>query len=216
MLRKYYKPAMPDNQINYREANSEDTTALSSIDSSFATNTIYTPTPAPSGSLGFTLTETPISPPLTKHFPDESSDLDSNPDTNTSYNYTLLAEPLPTTSNSTSTSKPKPIGFIATTYHPWNKRLQITTIEISPTHRGQGIGGKLIDLAERHAREEARLDVRYIWLEVSNVNAPAIKSYLRMGFEICGVDVSLYEGTEAKGEVGIFMWRSAGELLTGM
>lgn len=207
---------MPDNQINYREANSEDTTALSSIDSSFATNTIYTPTPAPSGSLGFTLTETPISPPLTKHFPDESSDLDSNPDTNTSYNYTLLAEPLPTTSNSTSTSKPKPIGFIATTYHPWNKRLQITTIEISPTHRGQGIGGKLIDLAERHAREEARLDVRYIWLEVSNVNAPAIKSYLRMGFEICGVDVSLYEGTEAKGEVGIFMWRSVRELLTGM
>lgn len=49
--------------------------------------------------------------------------------------------------------------------------------------------------------------MRYLWLEVSNVNAPAIGSYLRMGFEVCGVDVSLYEGTEARGEVGVFMWR---------
>lgn len=197
-------------QITFRKAKPEDTPALESIDSSFTTNSIYTANPAPSGSLGFTLTETPISPPLTKHFPDDSSDSDSESDESTENNYTLLAE-----DHHSTTPSPQIIGFIQTSYSPWNKRLTVTDIEISPSHRGRGVGRKLIDLAERRAtaREQEgeqggeKKEVKYLWLEVSNVDAPAIGSYLRMGFGVCGLDVSLYEGTEARGEVGVFMWR---------
>jgi ribosomal protein S18 acetylase RimI-like enzyme len=52
--------------------------------------------------------------------------------------------------------------------------------------------------------------VKYLWLEVSNVNGPAIRCYSKMGFRVCGLDVSLYEGTGSRGEVGVFMWRRFG------
>jgi ribosomal protein S18 acetylase RimI-like enzyme len=45
------------------------------------------------------------------------------------------------------------------------------------------------------------------WLETSNVNLPAVRAYERLGFRLCGLDTSLYEGTPAEGEVALFLCR---------
>ncbi|KAK2755027.1 hypothetical protein FQN54_006555 [Arachnomyces sp. PD_36] len=207
---------MPD-QIEYREAKPSDSAAIREIPNSFTTNSIYTLNPLTSSgsyssrTFGFTLTETPISPPLTKHFPEEDDDSSGedeeedkgNTTSKKKYTYNLLAlTPSPTNSI---------IGTISTTHSRWNKRLIIANIAIRPSNRGQGIGKTLMAKAEEHAlRELGGEEVKYLWLEVSNVNVPAIRSYEGMGFEVCGGDRSLYEGTEARGEVAVFMWRRCG------
>jgi ribosomal protein S18 acetylase RimI-like enzyme len=77
-------------------------------------------------------------------------------------------------------------GFIKTNYHAWNKRLIATYLVISPSYRGRGIGRKLMEIVIKRGHNihgAAR-----VWLEVTNINAPAIKAYLRMVFKICGLD----------------------------
>ncbi|MGC8488463.1 MAG: hypothetical protein ACP5QO_09645 [Clostridia bacterium] len=46
-----------------------------------------------------------------------------------------------------------------------------------------------------------------MWLEVSNLNVPAINAYEALGFTVVGLDTSLYRGTRARGEVALFMAR---------
>src|SRR5207249_997548 len=88
-------------------------------------------------------------------------------------------------------------GFVVTEYNPWNRRLTVADIEVAPTHRGRGVGRALMNHALEHAAERG---AGHVWLEVTNVNAPAIRAYQRMGFAFCGLDTSLYEGTESAGE----------------
>ena len=48
------------------------------------------------------------------------------------------------------------------------------------------------------------------WVETSNVNAPGIEAYRRLGFSICGFDLTLYAGTASEGQFAIFMARPLG------
>lgn len=41
-----------------------------------------------------------------------------------------------------------------------------------------------------HARQVTA--ARCLWLETQNVNYPAVQFYLRLGFELCGLDQTLY------------------------
>nr|WP_255650238.1 GNAT family N-acetyltransferase [Frankia sp. ArI3] len=93
-------------------------------------------------------------------------------------------------------------GFVATSFEPWNSRLTIGDIEVSPGYRRQGVGRTLMNYAFDFARE---CGAGHVWLEVTNINAPAIRAYLRMGFTFCGLDILLYEGTESAGERALFM-----------
>ncbi len=56
--------------------------------------------------------------------------------------------------------------------------------------------------AEEFARERG---AGHIWLEVTNINAPAIHAYRRMGFALCGLDTSLYEFTASAGEYALYL-----------
>ena len=56
----------------------------------------------------------------------------------------------------------------------------ICGIALFPEHRGNGVGTRLLDLAERHAREEG---FRKISLIVSEQNRGAMRLYERAGFE---------------------------------
>jgi RimJ/RimL family protein N-acetyltransferase len=49
------------------------------------------------------------------------------------------------------------------------------------------------------------LGARRVWLETSNVNAPGIAAYERLGYSLCGVDVTHYESTATASESAIFM-----------
>jgi hypothetical protein len=42
-----------------------------------------------------------------------------------------------------------------------------------------------------HRRAPGRL-AACLWLETRNVSYPAVQFYLRMGFQLCGLDQSLY------------------------
>ncbi|RSS64686.1 GNAT family N-acetyltransferase, partial [Streptomyces sp. WAC07061] len=65
-----------------------------------------------------------------------------------------------------------------------------------------GVGRELMERAVGFARERG---AGHIWLEVTNVNAPAIHAYRRMGFAFCGLDTALYHGTESEGEHALYM-----------
>ncbi|WP_435835286.1 GNAT family N-acetyltransferase [Streptomyces albus] len=95
-------------------------------------------------------------------------------------------------------------GYADTEYEPWNRRLTIADIEVAGPYQGRGIGRALMDHAIDWARSRG---AGHVWLEVTNINAPAIRAYQRMGFTFCGLDTSLYSGTESEGETALFMSR---------
>lgn len=184
--------------IVYRLARPEDAGAIEALDSSFTTATVFEVSDPGSGDgagSGFLLREVPVDPPVRKVFPPEEHDeqvfgggKDSDADARTfvALDGDLLC------------------GFAAVGYAPWNRRLTIEDIEVSPGHRGRGIGRALMECAERFACERG---AEHLWLEVSSVNAPAVHAYRRMGFTFCGLDTALYGGTPAAGEQALYMSR---------
>lgn len=138
---------------------------------------------------GFTLRETPVDPPLVKVFPEEEDDGGVG-------SGGLHVE--------VAVDAGLVRGFVAVGVEEWNRRLVVHTIAVAPTHRGAGVGQALMERACAHGR---RLGAHTAWLEVTNVNAPAVRAYRRMGFELCGLDTTLYRGTASEGETALFMSR---------
>jgi ribosomal protein S18 acetylase RimI-like enzyme len=97
------------------------------------------------------------------------------------------------------------VGVVATQREQWNRRVIIRHFYVDRGLRRQGIGRRLLDTALDAAREAGS---RTAWLETSNLNVPGIRAYERLGFELCGLDLSLYDGTAAEGEVALFLRRS--------
>ncbi|MFG2874243.1 GNAT family N-acetyltransferase [Streptomyces sp. NPDC048337] len=178
--------------IVYRLARPEDAGAIEALDGSFTTATVFEVAASDSG---FTLREVPADPPVYKEFPPEEHDEQGlgrgSGENGDACTYVALDEG-------------RLCGFVAVGYAAWNRRLTIEDIEVSPEHRGIGIGRALMDCADGFARERG---AEHLWLEVSSVNAPAVHAYRRMGFTLCGLDTTLYGGTPAVGEQALFMSR---------
>ncbi|MFF8961773.1 GNAT family N-acetyltransferase [Streptomyces globisporus] len=184
-------PPADDTTYEIRTATPEDTGLVEALDGSFTTATIFHVETAENG---FTLRETPVDPPLTKVFPeDEDGDVsEGEGDQELQGDPTFLAV-APDGSLA---------GFVSVAYARWNRRLTIEDIEVAPDHRGRGVGRALMSRAEEFARERG---AGHIWLEVTNINAPAIHAYHRMGFALCGLDTSLYESTASAGEYALYL-----------
>lgn len=184
--------------IVYRLARPEDAGAIEALDGSFTTDTVFEVAASDTGfgaGFGFLLREVPADPPLYKEFPPEEHDeqgtgggAGTGGDART---YVAL-------------DGGRVCGFAAVGYAAWNRRLTVEDIEVSPGHRGRGIGRALMECAADFARERG---AEHLWLEVSSVNAPAVHAYRRMGFTLCGLDTTLYGGTPATGEQALFMSR---------
>lgn len=153
------------------------------IDGSFTTSSVLR---VEVGEDGFGLREVPVAPPMRKEFPDDEEPEEAP--------VRFLAV----------TERDSVCGFIELEYEDWNRRLTIADLELEASYRGHGIGAALVDRAVAYGRQ---LGARTLWLEVSNVNVPAVRAYRRMGFELCGLDTSLYRGTPAEGEIALFMAR---------
>lgn len=86
----------------------------------------------------------------------------------------------------------------------WNRTLWVWDFHVAASHRGQGIGRRLMAaLAER----AAVAGLRAIICETQNTNVPAIRFYRAVGFTMEGVDISYYtnEDMHPGGTVAVFM-----------
>lgn len=177
-----------DTDYAVRDARPGDAEAMRALDGSFTTRTVYRVAATEDG---FTVREIPVDPPLHKVFPAKDGD-----------EYSAAGESADRRTFVAAGPDGSPVGFAAVSCASWNRRLVIEDIEIAPAHRGQGIGRTLMGRAVEYARERG---AGHIWLEVTNVNAPAIHAYRRMGFTFCGLDLTLYDGTASSGEHALYM-----------
>lgn len=93
------------------------------------------------------------------------------------------------------------IGIAINERQNWNNSLSVWEFHIAPSHRGQGIGRLLMSAVIEQARQNG---LRAIVCETQNTNPMAIHFYQRMGFEMDGIDLSLYP-QEVGDEIALFM-----------
>lgn len=97
------------------------------------------------------------------------------------------------------------VGFTIAEVHRWNRSLTVHEFHVVETHRGQGIGKRLMG---RVVEKAGRTGLRIIACETQNTNPTAIAVYRRLGFRVEGIDISFYSNHDsAEGEVAIFMKR---------
>ncbi|WP_433264994.1 GNAT family N-acetyltransferase [Actinosynnema sp. CS-041913] len=161
--------------LRYRPMTPADLLAL---DDSFTTDTVFDVVSNP---LGFALEPVPVDPPLVKVYPPDEDDLPTD-------GFVAVDDELR--------------GFVSLEIVGWHRRLVLRQVTVAPSHRGRGIGRRLVELALDYGRAN---DARTAWLETSNVNVPAIRAYQRMGFALCGLDTTLYRGTPAEGEIALYL-----------
>jgi ribosomal protein S18 acetylase RimI-like enzyme len=101
------------------------------------------------------------------------------------------------------------VGFVATAIDAFNRRCVIWHLYVSPAYRRQGTGKHLLELALDRAAEEG---ATHAWLETTSLNVPGIEAYRRLGFTICGLDLTLYANTPASDEVALFFQRQLAQL----
>jgi ribosomal protein S18 acetylase RimI-like enzyme len=164
----------------------EDRTALLALDRSFRTDRVYRVARTADS---FALEEVPAQRPVRKEFP-----LADDLGTGRTWERGLVAERAGSV-----------VGFAAFTHRRWNRRTELWHLYVAPHFRGQGIGRALVEEVVAAARDA---EMRCVWLETSNLAYPAIQFYRRVGFVLCGLDVSLYDpASDAAGETALFFAR---------
>lgn len=93
-------------------------------------------------------------------------------------------------------------AFLAMEIQSWNRRVVIRHLYVDKKFRRQGIGKSLIKKALDYGRANSAVTA---WVEVTNINYPAVEAYRRLGFSLCGFDTSYYQGTPSEGEFALFM-----------
>jgi len=97
----------------------------------------------------------------------------------------------------------KLVGVLIAEFRTWNNSLWIAEIVVADNCRGKGIGNALMDDLIHIANEN---QIRVIGLETQSINLPAISFYRKKGFEVDGLDLSLYSNDDIeKNEVALFM-----------
>jgi len=96
-------------------------------------------------------------------------------------------------------------GFIATSIATWNLRLTIHHFYVDRQARGRGVGRAMMEHALSKGREAGAV---MAWVETNNRNHPGVNAYARLGFALCGFDLSLYVSVPtAAGEFALFLSR---------
>ena len=148
-----------------------DRAAILALDRSFTTDRIYRVVRT---AQSFSIAETMAQPPVRKDFP-----LEADLGAGRVWEQGLVAE-----------RAGRVVGFAALAHRRWNRRTELWHLYVAPQVRRQGAGRALVE-AVVVAAEDAGM--RCVWLETSNLAYPAIQFYRRMGFELCGLDASLYD-----------------------
>ncbi|HEY3887366.1 MAG TPA: GNAT family N-acetyltransferase [Caulobacteraceae bacterium] len=163
----------------------EDADAIAALDTRFTTTQVYDVAVVDEE---IRLTLRGLDAPLTKRFP-----LDDLEDPERPYDRAWVA-----------VEDAAIVGFAATSYASWNRRLVLWHLYVDPRVRRRGIARALLDAVDAHAIARG---ARNVWLETSSLNAPGVAAYRAMGFTLSGVDLTLYDATPAQGEVALFFSR---------
>ncbi|HZC16272.1 MAG TPA: GNAT family N-acetyltransferase [Caulobacteraceae bacterium] len=163
----------------------QDAAGIAAINTSFTTGRAYDV--AVSGD-GIALRLRDLDAPLTKRFPLDDLESPDRP-----YDRAWVA-----------VEGEAIIGFAATSYADWNRRLVLWHLYVDTPWRGRGIARQLLASVEA---ERAARGARHVWLETSSLNAPGVAAYRALGFSLTGVDLTLYDGTPAEGEIALFFSR---------
>ena len=168
--------------LSVRPFEPADAPAVLALDTSFTTTSVYV---VARDERGISLTLEQLEAPLTKRFP--LDDLEA-PERSWSDAWVAVVDG-------------SIAGFAATSFERWNARLVLWHLYVDPQLRRRGVARRLLDEVETHARS---LGARHIWLETSSLNAPGVTVYRALGFELTGIDLTLYDATPAEGEVALF------------
>jgi len=98
--------------------------------------------------------------------------------------------------------KDKLAGAVIVESRKWNNSLLIEFIEVAEAYRGKGIGSLLLS---ELFRKFSHSGYRLIELETQNTNLPAINFYRKNGFEITGLNLTLYDIPGNKDEIAFYM-----------
>lgn len=96
------------------------------------------------------------------------------------------------------------IGFAAFGLQQWNRRLILWHMYVDHPARRLGVGRALLEAV---IGDPLAQDARHIWLETQDDNVPAITAYEHLGFELVGIDTSLYSDAP-DGDIAVFMRRT--------
>lgn len=163
----------------------EDAEQIANIDTSFTTDMIYVP--HRDGNT-IVLDQLTLDVPITKRFPIDDLNKQGRP-----WEFAVVA-----------VIQDRICGFVAADYQAWNHRLTIRHLYVDGRERKRGIGRALVDRAEGYGIERGAFSM---WAETSSLNAPGVRAYRSFGFELCGLDTTLYQGTPADNETALFLAR---------
>lgn len=93
-------------------------------------------------------------------------------------------------------------GFAAVEYAAWHARLVLWHLYVTRSARRHGLARALLAEVEAHGRG---LGARTVWLETSSVNVPGVIAYERLGYTLCGADVTLYDTLPYDDERAIYL-----------
>lgn len=96
----------------------------------------------------------------------------------------------------------KLIGFLIAEEMTWNNSVRVEMVRVADDHKGNGIGTSLLSALENSCRNRG---VRIIEIETQNTNIPAINFYKKNGYELAGLNMTMYDPEECKDEIAVFM-----------
>jgi ribosomal protein S18 acetylase RimI-like enzyme len=97
------------------------------------------------------------------------------------------------------------IALLDSETESWRRVLRVWNLLVDQEYRRQGIGTELIQRAEQFGIDRR---CRAISVETQATNWPALAFYVKMGFEICGVDDHYYTNRDLeRKEVALFLYR---------
>lgn len=163
----------------------DDAAAVAAIDTSFTTRQVYD-IDVSGNSIRLALRN--LESPLSKRFVLDDLESPTRP-----YDHAWVA-----------VDGGKIVGFAATSFEQWNRRLVLWHLYVDPLRRRRGIARRLLQEVGDHGID---LGARHLWLETSSLNAPGFAAYRALGFSLTGVDLTLYDGTPAEGEMAVFFSR---------
>jgi GNAT superfamily N-acetyltransferase len=156
---------------------------VSAIDTAFETATIFD---VVAGTRGIELVPRPLATPLVKRYP--MADAFAAWST---WDVGWVAE-----------DRGEAYGFASVEYEPWHGRLVLWHLYVTRARRREGIARALLARVEQHGRERG---AERVWLETTSVNVPGIAAYERLGYTLCGADVTAYDRLPYADEAAIYL-----------